>query len=214
MEITNKAAERNLMERGKAGRPSILGSRHDRPVPVGVTIKTMIVRQARNPSTVNYNLEITALEVLRGNDALVRIRKEGVTEEGPKSGFEYLMALLRFKYYPKARGLSEYEPYVVDHNQFHAVSQDGNKAYGLPHLNRQPEPRLIGATISINESLEGWIVLQVPLDEKEPLLSFDRDYIENRLTLRTARGLLWFKLFHVDPMKIEDSCVECARPGT
>ena len=36
----------------------------------------------------------------------------------------------------------------------------------------------------------------VPLDEKEPLLSFDRDYTESRLTLRTARGLIWFKLYH------------------
>ena len=85
------------MERGKEGRRTILGSRHDRPAPVGITIKAMIERQARNPSTVTYNLEITILEVLRGKDAWVRIRKEDVTEKDPKSGFEYLMALLRLK---------------------------------------------------------------------------------------------------------------------
>jgi hypothetical protein len=55
---------------------------------------------------------------------------------------------------------------------------------------------LIGWSIAIHESREGWIVLQVPLDEKKPLLSFDRDYTESRLTLRTALGLIWFKLYH------------------
>ncbi len=197
-------------ERGR----TILGSRHDRPVPVGVTIKTMIERQARNPSTVTYNLEITVLEVLRGGEARDRIRAEGVSEDASKSGFEYLLARLRLKYYPKARGLSEYEPYMVEKNQFSAVSRDGNTEYELPPVAQQPKMQLIGLSISINKSIEGWIVLQVPLDEKEPLLSFDRDYTESRLTLRTARGLLWFKLYHFDPMSIDASCVECDRPGS
>ena len=184
------------MERGKGGRRAILGSRHDRPVPVGTTIKAMIERQARNPSTITYNLEITVLEVQRGKDVCGRITKSDVTGEDPKSGFEYLMARMELKYYPKARGLSEYEPYLVDKNQFSAVSRDGKTAYALPRVIKQPDPPLIGSSIAINESREGWIVLVVPLDEKEPLLSFDRDYTESRLTLRTARGLIWFKLYH------------------
>jgi hypothetical protein len=101
------------MARGMGVRRTILGSRHDRPVPLGTTIKAMIERQARNPSTVTYNLEIAVLEVLRGKDALGRITKADVTGEDPKSGFEYLMACIELRYYPKARGLSEYEPYLV-----------------------------------------------------------------------------------------------------
>jgi hypothetical protein len=48
-------------------------------------------------------------------------------------------------------------------------------------------------------------------DEKEPLLAFDRDATEGRLTLKTVRGLLWFKLYHFDPTNLDDDCVECAR---
>jgi len=183
------------MERGKGGRPTIPGSRHDRPVPLGITAKVMVERQARNPSTITYSLEITVLEALRGKHAWDRIRKEDIAGVDLISGFEYLMARIRLKYYPKARGLSEYEPYMVDENQFSAVSQNGKTLYVLPHITKQPDPSLIGSCVAINETREGWIVLQVPLNEREPLLSFDRDRTESRLTLRTARGLIWFKLY-------------------
>ena len=207
------ADEGSPMERVKERRSAILGSRTERPAPIGVTIKAMIERQARNPSTVTYNLEMTVLEVLRGKDALDRLRIEGVNEGEHQSGLEYLMVFLRLKYYPKARGLPEYEPYVIDENQFSVVSQKGDVKYGSPHLIKLPFPQLIGMSISINESVKGWLVFQAPLEEKEPLLTFDRDYTENRLTLRTARGVLWFKLYNFDPMNIDDSCVECTRPG-
>ena len=186
--------ERNSMEEAKKRRSPILGSHPDRPVPIGVTVKTMIERQARNPSKVTYNLEMTVLEVLRGKDALDRLRKEGVTKEETQTGLGYLMVFLRLKYYPKARGLPEYEPFGIDEKQFRVVSIKGDLNNASPLLIKSPLPQLIGTSISINESIEGWIIFQIPLDEKEPLLTFDRDYTENRVTLQTVRGHLWFKL--------------------
>jgi hypothetical protein len=202
------------MEREKDKRRPILGSRHDRPVPLGTPIKVMIERQARNPSTVTYSLETTVLEVLRGERAQESIRKADLEDKDPDPGFEYLMARIRFRYAPKARGLPEYEPYEVKQIQFRALSHNGSEEYGMPQLKRQPDPGLIGISIAVNESREGWIVFQVPLNEKEPLLGFDRDAAEGRLTLKTARGLLWFKLYYFDPTNLDDDCVECARPGS
>lgn len=197
------------MEERIEKRRGMLGSRHDRPVPIGATIKTMIERQARNPSTVTYTLEVTVLEVLRGEEAWDRIKTEGVSEKAAEPGFEYLMARLRLNYSPKARGLPEYEPYLIEEKQFGAFSQDGRTRFETPPVLKQPHQNLIGLSISANKSVEGWIVLKVPAGEKEPLLVFDRDYTESRLTLRTARGLLWFKLYQFDPMKIDSSCTDC-----
>jgi hypothetical protein len=202
------------MERTQRKRRPILGSRYDRPVPLGTPVKALIERQARNPSTVTYSLETTVLEVLRGERALEHIRKADLADINPDPGFEYLMARIRFRYAPKARGLPEYEPYEVENIQFTALSHDGSEEYGTPPLKRQPDPGLIGLSIAVNESREGWIVFQVPQDEKEPLLAFDRDATEGRLTLKTARGLLWFKLCHFDPMTLDGDCVECVRPGS
>jgi hypothetical protein len=204
----------NPIESGLSGRKPILGSQHDRPVPLGTPVKALIERQARNPSTVTYSLEITVLEVLRGKGAMENIRKANLTDKDPDPGFEYLMARIRFRYAPRARGLSEYEPYEVEQIQFRALSHEGSEDYKTPQLKRQPDPGLIGISIDVNESREGWIIFQVPLDEKEPLLAFDRDATEGRLTLKTARGLLWFKLYDFDPMTLDCECVECARPDS
>jgi len=205
---------RNPIESGQSVRIPILGSRHDRPVPIGTPVKALIERQARNPSTVTYSLETTVLEVLRGERARENIRKADLADKEPDPGFEYLMARIRFKYAPKAQGLPEYEPYEVEQIQFRACSHDGSTEYEIPKLKRQPDPGLIGLSIAVYESREGWIVFQVPSEEKEPLLAFDRDATEGRLTLKTVRGLLWFKLYHFDPTNLDDDCVECARPGS
>lgn len=214
MEVDKQVETRSPIESGQSGRRPILGSRHERPVPLGTPVKALIERQARNPSTVTYNLETTVLEILRGERARGHIQKADLADKDPDPGFEYLMARIRFKYAPKARGLPEYEPYEVQHIQFRACSHDGSTEYELPQLKRQPDPGLLGLVIAVNESREGWIIFQVPLEEKEPLLAFDRDATEGRLTLKTARGLLWFKLYHFDPMNLDGDCVECARPGS
>ena len=202
------------MERTRGKRRPIPGSRHDRPVPLGTPVKALIERQARNPSTVTYSLETTVLEVLRGERACEHIRNADLADKDPDPGFEYLMARIRFKYVPKARGLLEYESCRIEQTQFRVYSHDGSTEYEITQLKRQPDPGLIGSSIAVNESREGWIVFQVPQDEKEPLLAFDRDATEGRLTLKTVRGLLWFKLYHFDPTKLDDDCGECVRPDS
>ena len=48
-----------------------------------------------------FDVRITVLEVLRGEKAWVLIKEAGETNQAPKSGFEYLLAFIRFEYLAK-----------------------------------------------------------------------------------------------------------------
>jgi hypothetical protein len=195
------AMEEGVMERGSTP----LGSRHDRPAPVGVTVKTRIERGDRAPAVVPYNLHITVLETVRGKAAWERVQGEGVSEGPPKSGFDYLLARIRFGYSCAARGRSEHPRYLLDKRQLVASSADGTIEYEIPPLARQPEPPLINVPFSEGDVKEGWVVLRVPEREKEPLLVFHREY-DNRYSIQ---GPVWLKLYQFDPMCIDGTCGEC-----
>jgi hypothetical protein len=188
-------------------RSSILGSSQDHAVPMGVTVKTKIERGDRQPSPEMYNLEITLLESLRGQDAWGRIKAEGVCDLPPAAGFEYILARIRFGYFRRARGVAEHSPYKISDGTFAARSKDGITEYELPPILRQPQPQLMGVPFTGGDSREGWIVLQVPEAEKEPLLVFHRQYaVDNKYGMW---GAIWFKLFKFDPMCLDSSCADC-----
>ncbi len=188
-------------------RSSGLGSSHDRPVPVGVNVKTKIERGDRQPSPEMYNLDITLLEFIRGKDARERIIAEGVSDQPPAAGYEYLLARIRFGYFRRARGVAEHSPYRISEGTFAARSRDGVTECELPHLLRQPQPPLLDVPFSAGDSREGWIVLQVPEAEKEPLLVFHRQYaVDNKYGMWSS---IWFKLSRFDPMCLDSSCADC-----
>ena len=174
-------------------RSSILGSSQDHPAPVGVTVKTKIERGDRYSAPEIYNLEITLLEVVHGKEAIERIKAQGVSNKLPKAGYEYILVRIRFGYFSKARGFGHaHEAYRIGDGSFSATSADGNTEYEIPSVIRQPQPQLVGISFSAGESREGWIVLQVPETEKEPLLSFHREYAEN---VYGVWGSVWFQLY-------------------
>lgn len=183
-------------------RSSILGSSHDHPVPVGVTMKIMIER--------GYGIELTVLEIIRGKEALDRMMAEGVSKKLPNDGYEYLLTRIKFGYFCKAKGMGNSNSvYRVVEKNFIAVSADGGKEYELPSLLHQPQPPLIGTIIPLGESREGWIVLQVPIDEKEPLLTFHREHAPTNYVLLHQWRPVWFKLYQFDPMCMNGSCTDC-----
>lgn len=183
-------------------RSSILGSSHDHPFPVGVTSKIMIER--------GYVIELTVLEIIRGKEASDRILSEGISEQLPKEGFEYLLARIKFGYFRKAKGMSDSNAtYKVIENNFIVVSADGEREYEPPLLIRQPQPPLVGTIIPLGESREGWAVFQVPVDEKEPLLTFHREHAPTNYVLLHQWRPIWFKLYQFDPMCINSSCTDC-----
>jgi hypothetical protein len=187
-------------------RSSILGSSQDCPVPMGVALKTTIEHGDRKPTPESFNLEITLLDIVRGREALDRIEREGVSDQAFKAGFEYTLVRIRFGYYRKARGPSAPPLYVLGDGTFTAASADGKIEYEPPSVVRQPQPELIGVPFSVGDSREGWIVLEVPEEEKKPLLVFHRVHAA---AAYGVWGSVWFRLYAFDPMCIDSSCADC-----
>jgi hypothetical protein len=174
-------------------RSSLLGSRQDCSVPVGVTVKTKIELGDRYSAPEIYSLEITLLEIVRGKEAWNRIKSEGVSDNPPRPGFEYILVHIRFGFFSKARGFGHaHEAYRIGEDSFSAASADGKTQYENPSVTRQPQPQLVGLSFLIGKSREGWIIFQVPETEKKPLLSFRRDCSEN---VYGVWGSVWFQLY-------------------
>ncbi|MBN2469023.1 MAG: hypothetical protein JXD19_12855 [Deltaproteobacteria bacterium] len=167
------------------GKPAVTGAgtpggSQGNSVPAGSTARTKIERGDRYSAPEIYNLEITVLGSLRGEGALARIRAEGVSDRQAKPGYEYLLVLIRFGYFSKGRGfVHSGDPYVIKQDFLNAVSPDRTKYYDLPVLDKQLNPSIIDTALAPGQTREGWIVLQVPEDVKNPLISFKREYREN-----------------------------------
>ncbi|MBN1255518.1 MAG: hypothetical protein JXA50_09625 [Deltaproteobacteria bacterium] len=169
---------------------AVLGTSPRNPAPLGVTIKTKIERGDAYAAPEIYDIVITLLEIVRGEEALQRVKEAGVMAEPPPNGFEYFLVRLTFGYSRRGRGIGE-EPYQLRSGQFAAVSADGETVYKNPVTARQPQPPLIGEVFQPGESREGWIVLQVPQEESKPLLIFNREFVEGVYGLW---GHVWFQL--------------------
>jgi len=193
-------------------RGATLGSRQDRPVPVGVKVKAKIQRGEeyfRIP--IPCTLEVTVLDVVRGDQCSDRLKADGVVPEAHKDEREYCLVHLRLGYSSSARGTNPPPPYVLETAQLKAASADGQLLYDAPYLEKQPQAHLTGLTLNIGETKEGWVVLEVPQAEKQPLLAFYQ-CMENGREGANRSALtapLWFKLYRFDPAQIECSGVEC-----
>jgi len=168
----------------------VIGSSHLNPAPVNVTVKTKIERGDPYSAPEIYDLEITLIEIVRGKEALDRVKAQDVLNEPPKRGFEYVFARVQFGYSRRGRGLGDVT-YRLTEGQFAAVSSDGKMEYKIPSVFHQPQPQLIDSVFSAGESREGWILLQVPKDEKKPRLIFKRENAEGIYGIWRS---VWFQL--------------------
>jgi hypothetical protein len=162
---------------------------------LGTPVRTIIERGDAYLTPQLYNLEITVLETIRGKDASERVRNEGLKGTGPRAGakshFDFLLVRIKLGYTRKVRGLGD-EFYSLTDGQFVAVSSDNKTEYEIPSVLKQPQPQLLGEIFSPGDSREGWLLLQVPEDEKKPFLIFKRKHIEG---VYGIWGHVWFKLY-------------------
>lgn len=177
MEVGNSAA-------------STPGNSHLNPAPVGVAVKTIVERGDAYSGAEFCDVEITVIEVMRGEKAGERVKAQGIAGEPLKAGFEYLLANIRFAYSRRGVGFGD-GTYKVSEGQFIIVSADGMTEYEVPPVLKQPEKQLIELPMQSGDTLEGWIVLQAPENVKEPLLAFKRQHTE---AIYGVRGYIWFKL--------------------
>ena len=156
------------------------------PAPVGVKLSGIIECGQGYTSHELYNMKITLLEVIRGDNAWKRLQTTSSTNKPAGSRFEYILARVRFEYY--ARG----KPGLCVHNltpeQFTACSVEGVDYPEADVILPQPEMQ---GDLRSGESIEGWIALLVPITDRKPLLYYSADA---GAAVQHGGGK-WFKLY-------------------
>ena len=169
-----------------------LGGSPINPVPLRTVTKTRIERGMGNaPET--YDLEITILDIFRGREARDRVRSLSAVDAPIKPSFDFILCRIKLGYFRRGRSFSgSTVPYEVTKDQFSAFSADGITEYPMPSVPLQPELSLIRQVLISGESLEGWIILEVPKNEEKPLLAFKREKING---VYWVWGYVWLGLY-------------------
>jgi hypothetical protein len=137
--------------------------------PIGMSIKTQVECGERAGSMEPYDATIAVLQVLRGKEALDRIKAANPASQPPKAGFDYVVARVAFQMKAiLAPGNKTFE--LARKMQFVALRTDGNEQE--PPLVSPPSPEL-HRKVRSGESAEGWIVLLVEEANKKPVMFFD-----------------------------------------
>jgi hypothetical protein len=142
------------------------------PHPIGRPVTTTITfGDAYATAIETYDAKITVIEALRGDSAWVLLEKQHASNRKPGSGYEYVLARIRFEF--AARGKPGDKIYDLREDQFVAFSSDGSTQYP-PSNTVPPKPRLSG-TLHSGDSAEGWIVFIVARNDPKPLTAFRAD---------------------------------------
>jgi hypothetical protein len=173
-----------------AGRESA-GSRQGLAAAAGELVKTKIERGDRYSAPEIYNLELTVLEILRGDKAHERMQQMGLAYSA-SAGFVPYLVRLRFGYFSRGRGLErQNQPFIIGNDFFATVSSGANTEYPMPQLAQQPQPPLVDVPFSPGEIKEGWILVEAPETEPQPFLIFKREFKEFTYGVW---GPVWFRL--------------------
>lgn len=138
-------------------------------IAVGATVKTQIACGESASVSEPYDATITLVEIVRGPEALRRIKAASSSNPDPAAGFEYILANMRFEM--KARGAPGDKTFDLARAlQFTALSADFEE-YAAPTL-VLPKPEL-KRRIASGDKAEGWIAFAVRQGESKPLMLFD-----------------------------------------
>lgn len=128
-----------------------LGEERANPAPLGETLVT-------------DNWEVTILEVVRANEALVLVQEANQFNEAPDPGMEYIAVRARVR-----NIASDDEPEDISDSYFRLVDEM-NVEYDTPSV-VEPEPQLDIALYPGGE-YEGWVVLQTSEGSTTPTVVF------------------------------------------
>ncbi len=145
------------------------------PAPVG-TMQTVQFEYIIDKFTAN----VTVKEILRGAAAWDLIKDANMFNEEAGAGYEYILAKIDFKL-TNAPGDKKYD---VSGYSFDLISDKG-KSYDKG-LVIAPEPELTGELYK-GASIEGYTVFKVATSDKQPKITFGRNY--------DGTGGIWFKAY-------------------
>lgn len=114
-----------------------------------------------------YDMTLTVLEVVRGEDAWKRLAAAGPSNRPAAAGSEYLLARIRFEY--RARTLPGLCVHRLTPDKFTLYSADGEDYPQAPAAPPAPELR---AEMKSGDAFEGWVVFMVARQDRAPLMSY------------------------------------------
>jgi hypothetical protein len=146
------------------------GSSPSDPAPAGITVSGIIECGEGYTSHELYDMKITLLEVIRGEQAWKRLQEAGSSNRQPEAGTEYLLARIRYEYF--ARGVPGTCIHPLAPEEFTAYSKNGEDYKAVSVAPPKPELR---KGLKSGDSLEGWLVFAVSKEDKAPLLLYSAD---------------------------------------
>ena len=153
------------------------GSSFNSPAAVGTKVSTRIERGDRYSAPEVYNLDITVLQSVRGEEAKARLKNDSAIEEKQTHDGDYILAQIRIGIRSKGRGFGQpLQPYVIEKEFFSLASDEGQMIAQATVLTSRFDGQLIGLSLTPGKSIEGRIAFQVRSVEFYPLLVFKRDY--------------------------------------
>jgi hypothetical protein len=138
-------------------------------IAIGAIVKTQIACGESASVSEPYDATIALVEVIRGAEALKRLKASSNSNPAPAAGYEYILANIRFEM--KARGAPGDKTFELGRAlQFSALSADFAE-YPAPTV-VLPKPEL-KRRIASGDQAEGWIAFAVKQGESKPLMVFD-----------------------------------------
>ena len=140
------------------------------PAAIGTTVKSMI--ELGSVSANIYDITITNLEVIRGQEALARIKAASTANPAPAAGMEYVLARVKFEL--KGRYVSDTMPMDIGKNPLEWVALRSDLTELVKPAVTAPAPALVGR-VEPGKSIEGWVAFAVDTNDARPIMVFDPD---------------------------------------
>lgn len=157
------------------------------PASVGAPVRSMI--ELGSVYTNIYDITITVLETVRGSAAVDRLKAASPDAKAPASGFEYVLARVKFEL--KGRYVSDTIPLDIGNDPLQWIALSGSDLTEYSRASvTTPKPALVGR-VQPGGSLEGWLAFAVSQKDSKPVMVFDPD-----TGGATGRGkTVFFKLY-------------------
>ena len=146
------------------------GSAPSTPALAGMTIAGIVECGEGYTSHELYDMKVTLMGVIRGEEAWKRLKAASETNKPPAPGTEYVLAHIKFEYY--ARGTPGLCVHQLVPEQFTAYSANGEDYAAASVVAPEPEMR---KGLKSGDSFEGWVVFAVAKEDKGPLMAYSAD---------------------------------------
>jgi hypothetical protein len=147
-----------------------VGTAPSTAAPVGTMVAGIIECGEGYTSHELYDMKITVLQVLRGEEAWNHIKEASGSNKPAAPGLENILVRVKFEYQARSIPGKCVHPLVPE--QFMAYSAGGEDYRQASIVPPKPEMR---KGLKSGDSLEGWLVFAVAKEDRAPLMSFTAD---------------------------------------